>query len=118
MSLSVNAYHIDANGKWIDLETGPPEGPNYTLAGFESTRHTFYGSEKSIQLGLTILPGLANGDIYAKGEKQIAALNAEVKVLLENLDPSDDYWQFRLGNIIRAIEAAKPYGDAGMVVVW
>ena len=115
MSLLVNAYRIDANGRWIDL---PADQNNYDLAGFESTRRTFYGSEKSIQLGLKILPELAHNDIYAKGEEQLDALGAEVSVLRNSLDPSDDHWHFRLGNILRAIQLAKPYGDAGMVVIW
>jgi hypothetical protein len=33
------------------------------------------------------------------------------------LGPEDDYWRFRLGNILQAVGAAEAFGDDGMVTI-
>jgi hypothetical protein len=115
MTLTVTAEHL-VNRSWRILKL-PEIGGTPTLAGFESTRYTFYGSEESKSLGLTILPTLAHTDIYAEGLDQLNALEAEVRILFDKFGPSESYWHFRLGNILRAIEAAKQYGELGRVVI-
>ena len=117
MTLMVCAYRL-AKGEWIDLDVPSPLGGEPTLAGLEATRFNFYGSDKAKRLGLKILPQLATNNIYAEGMEELDALRAEVKILFDNLDSSDDYWPFRLGNILRAIECAKQYGDAGRVFIF
>lgn len=116
MSLTVCAFRV-IDDEWIDLKL-PEVGGTSWLAGHEVKRWEFYGSEKSKSLGLMMLPSLAYGDIYAKGPKQLSALEAEVQILFDKFGQTDDYWHFRLGNILRAIEVAKPYGEQGMVVIW
>jgi len=116
MTLMVCAYRL-ANGEWIDLDIPCPSGGEPTLAGFEATRFNFYGSDKAKRLGLTILPQLARGNICAEGTDELYALRAEVQILFDSLDPSDDYWPFRLGNILMTIETANKYGNAGRVTI-
>ena len=117
MTLMVCAHRL-ANGEWIDLDVPCPSGGEPTLAGFEATRFNFYGSDKANGLGLKILPQLAKDNIYAEGIEELDALQAEVQILFDSLDSSDDYWPFRLGNILRAIDCAKQYGDCGRVIIF
>ena len=88
--------------------------------GHEIKRQTFYGSEETKKLGLKILPTLADTDIYTEGFDQLETLEAEVKILLNSVDSTDDdryYWPARFGYLLRVIEAAKQYGDGGRVVI-
>jgi hypothetical protein len=66
---------------------------------------------------LTILPGLENTDVWARG-RELTALKHEVERLVAALAPDDEeYWGFRLGNILQAIQAASTYGENGLVVI-
>lgn len=115
MSLWVDAERFIDN-EWMVLEL-PSTGGTPNLAGLERMRHDFYGSEESKSLGLKILPTLVDNDICAEGLEQLNALEAEVRILFDKFAPTDSHWHFRLGNILRAIEVAKPYGELGRVTI-
>lgn len=117
MTLSVKAYIRDRDGQVVYLPI-PSSGGNPHLAGFESTRYTFYGSKEAKKLDLSILPLLAEQyGVHIEGKK-LDQLKEEVETLLKNLPVSDDYWPFRLNNILRAIEVAKAHAPDGCVVIW
>ena len=105
MSLIVLAQKILPDGSTEDLV---PTAPHNDLAGFESTRVSFYGSEHARKLGLVLLPMLAQQDIHASGA-DLAILERETRLLLDNLEATTDhgYWSFRLNNILEAIRLAK-----------
>ena len=114
MTLTVTAYHAteDADGERLEEIACPSD-----LAGFESTRRTFYAGPTARRLGLTLLPQLAASDLWARGD-ELTALRAEVVAMLNNLPTDGDpYWPFRLNNILQAIEAASAFGPEGLVVI-
>ena len=110
MSLLVSAYRRlpDGHLEWIDM----PE-PGAELAGFESTRKTFWGSTMAQRLGLRLVTELEHHDVYAEGDA-LAVLEHEIDILMKNLHlfpAHDGYWQQRLGNVKRAIEVARAISD-------
>ena len=117
MTLKVHAYVRDSDGGMEFLPVPSSEGAP-ELAGFESTRYTFYGSEEAKKLGLKILPTLAEVyGVHIEGET-LNELKKEVEILLKCLSAVDEYWPFRLNNILRAIEVAKAHAPDGCVVIW
>ena len=105
MTLSVNAYYLDKEGNEIDIPFLPESNAN-ELAGVETSRKEFYGSEISKSLGLKILTRLKEQPFIAVERRNIDDLESEVKLLLDNLDKFSDngYWAFRLNNILCAIQ--------------
>lgn len=95
-----------------------PSEPHNDLAGFESGRRSFYGSDQVRALGLVFLPTLAHQDIYASDE-DLAVLEYEARLLLESLHLLGDaeYWRFRLSNILEAVRLAKAVSN-GLGVVY
>src|SRR5262245_34772408 len=82
MSLVVLAYSRDANtGATIDIESAPPHNQ---LAGFESWRERVWGAEVVKGLGLTLIPSLALGDIYAE-RADLDLLASEIETLTEHV---------------------------------
>jgi hypothetical protein len=117
MTLTVHAYVRDSDGEMEFLPVPSSEGAP-ELAGIESTRYTFYGSVEARKLGLTILPMLAEVyGVHIEGEN-LNELQNEVETLLKSLSAPDEYWPFRLNNILRAIEVAKAHAPDGCVVIW
>jgi hypothetical protein len=118
MTLSVEAFYIDDDVQHIDIELPSDSSCNH-LAGIESSRRTFYGSELAISLGLSLLPQLAESSMLEVTGETVEVLEAEVRLLLANLDGFNDdgYWLFRLNNILAMIELAKPFGDKGVVSI-
>lgn len=125
MTLSISAYYRDKE-KTVQLldQLGAPE----TLAGFESYRDDFYGSEVLQSYGCKILPKLAEGDIYAEGP-ELDILEREVRMLLDKLPAltaalgasdkeAQDHYGFRLNNILKAVEKARkhPSGQGGVYI--
>lgn len=116
MSLSVWTYVYAENGerKYLETERGKD------LAGFESWRNTFYGSDFVKNLNLRKLYSLKEGDLWVEG-KELIELETEVKTFLQNLDKfvkrADDKsgFEFRLQNILDAVKKAKETGG-GVVV--
>lgn len=112
MTLCVDAYTRDENGKAIALPL------QSDLAGFESTRQTFYGGERAIAAGLVLLPTLANQSQVDVSGPELLILRKEVELLKAGLSVEEmAYWNFRLNNILAAIDAALPYGDKGFVSI-
>lgn len=114
VTLSVYAKEKLPDGTTVELV---PTEPHNELAGFESTRWSFYGSEYTRSLGLVLLPTLAHANIHASGD-ELDVLEREVRILLDHLDFVEDrtYWSFRLNNILEAVRRAKAVLDGRGVV--
>lgn len=119
-----------------DGDTGAfetPMPPYSELAGFESWRWTVWGSAPVRRLGLTILPSLADGDVYASGvrldelEAEVRQLERVLRAVVDELEASgvhivanaDPYETVRerLANIAAAIRLARAL-PGGEVVIW
>jgi hypothetical protein len=119
MSLSVHAYVRNGSGK---MEILAPEDHSQTLAGFETYRKTFYGGQVARSLGLRLLSSLAEADLYCEGE-ELLNLRHEASVVLRNINvlaeeagAESESMQFRVRNILAAIERAQ--SAQGGVVIW
>ena len=126
MTLTVSVYRKTASGELHDVELQPgPAGGEPSLFGFERCRTTLWGASFTRDLGLALLPGLAEGNIYATGEA-LPRLRQEAEFLLQRraeLEHAtgyrEDYIEFRLGNLLRAIAQAEAIeGGEGWVYVW
>ncbi|QEH35592.1 hypothetical protein OJF2_41450 [Aquisphaera giovannonii] len=119
MSLLVNAYVRDPRGEMSFIE---PDEPAQELAGFEPYRRSLYGGRAAASLGLRLLPGLVEGDVYAEGE-DLARLRFEAEKALLNIDlfeaesgaPAEQL-RPRFQNILMAVGRAEQVG--GEVVIW
>ena len=119
MSLLVNVYVRDENGQMSFIE---PEHPSQELVGFESYRQVLYGSHAAISLGLTLLPSLATGDVYAQGD-DLAHLRSDAERALSNIELFEseagveaERLRPRFENILRAVGMAEGVGGGG--VIW
>lgn len=119
MTLLVNVYVMDEAGEMVEQE---PKKASEEMAGFEVYRTTFYGSDLAKRLGLTLLPTLVVGNIYAEG-KQINQLKAEAEVMLreaaafaEQVGRDADHVEFYADNIRKACIRARKM--QGRVVIW
>lgn len=106
MSLIVSAYKRlpDGSVEWLDVADHSND-----LAGFESSRRTFWGSDTVKALGLSLLPTLASSDIWAEGA-DLVLLESEIDTLSSHLDlfpDQQEYWRVRLANVKTAIQSAK-----------
>jgi hypothetical protein len=117
MSLIVSPYKRlpDGSTEWLNVANHSAE-----LAGFESTRQTFWGSATTKALGLSLLSTLASGDIWAEGA-DLDLLEAEIATLSRHLDLFPDqqaYWRVRLANVITAIQIARdlPAAQGGVYI--
>ncbi|HEX8614427.1 MAG TPA: hypothetical protein VF800_24375 [Telluria sp.] len=112
MTLGIDASYIDEHGKEVALPLSS------AIGGVESTRHSFYAGEKAIAAGLVLFPMLASDMLIDVRGAELATLKREAQVMLGLLEDNEKaYWQFRLGNILEAIELAMPYGEAGIVTI-
>ena len=90
VSLSVDVYTKAADGEMEVLEI--PEGSR-DLAGFESWRHSVWGSDRVRVLGAEFFPVLATQDLYVEpGEverfqRECALLRANLEIVAEGIDP-------------------------------
>jgi hypothetical protein len=85
------------------------------LAGREEARTTFYAGPTARRLGLQLLPQLVTANVWARGD-ELDVLRAEVTKLLANLSETErPYRDFRLNNIIQAIDAASIHGEDGLI---
>jgi hypothetical protein len=116
MTLLVNVYRYEESGEMIILE---PNNHSEELAGFESYRNTFYGSQVAKSLGLQLLPTLANTNLYVESQDLIN-LQLEAELILQNMflfiGIDAETIQFRIHNILKAIAQAREIG--GGVVIW
>lgn len=125
MSLLVSIYRRTPAGtlEEVALQAGPGGDPS--LFGFERCRTTLWGAPLARELGLTLLPTLAAGDIRATGEdlrrlREEAALLLQRRAELSRATGYDgEFITFRLENLLRAIAQAEAVeGGAGWVYVW
>jgi hypothetical protein len=117
MSLLVSPYKRRSDGtiEWLDLSA-----PGSDLAGVESSRQSFWGSPEARALGLTLLPQLAQGDIWVEGS-DLTTLEHEITLLMASLDRfagQESYWYPRLANVQAAVAIAKdvPEGQGGVYI--
>ena len=119
MSLIVNVYQRGEDGAIILLDS-----PNHSeeLAGVEVCRQQLWGAASTRSLGLTLLPSLAESDLYAEGD-DLTQLGQEAQTILENVaflaretGYGDEYIAFRTRNILSAVERAKQVAQGGVVV--
>lgn len=92
------------------------------LAGFERCRRDLWGHEFVRGLGVTLLPRLAEGDIYAEGE-DIGRLESDTQCLLTHVTSVSEATRYtaefitqRCQNILGAVRRAREVG--GGVVIW
>ena len=118
MSLSVNAYTRRPDGGMEIVSVDSSE----ELAGFERCRRELWGHEFVRGLGLTLLPTLAEGDIYAEGEA-VGRLERDTQCLLTHVTSvaaatryTTEFITQRCQNILGAISRAREIG--GGVVIW
>jgi len=117
MSLIVYAYRRDPEtGKMLDLEVAPVL-PCNELAGFESWRHEVWGASVVRDLGLKLIPSLANEDLYAEGS-DLDQLDTELERLIENLSTvaattniDAGSLRFRIDNMREAVRLARQAGN-------
>lgn len=118
MTLMVLAKRRMSDATCVNIPLDPTREGDSTMAGFESTRRNFYSAERAIRLNLKLFPELANSDLWVEGA-HLADLRAETMLLLQNLEPDEtQYWEYRLGNILNAIERASVFGDDGVVYIF
>ena len=104
MTLSVIAYLPNDDGSTIDLiEIGSPE----SMAGPESFRNSFYGSAEMRSLGATLLPVLAQSDLWVEAD-ELGQLEKEVQAALIHFQTHDhsETYTHRLQNVLAAIDLA------------
>jgi hypothetical protein len=119
MSLIVGTFRRDPQTGRIDEDRAESNG--HQLAGFESWRHTVWGSEAARRRGATFLPQLASGDLYVD-RPELALFAKECRRLLDDVDgfaaevgANPDDLAFRLKNFLRAVTRAAP--QVGGVVI-
>ena len=116
MSLAVSLLKPTPNG---DLEVVEPDGVGADLAGFESWRTELYGATAARELGLVLLPQLAQADLQCTSREELQTLRSECLTILENLErfskPAEDVKR-RVGNILRAVERA--LNESWGVIIW
>jgi hypothetical protein len=81
MSIVIRVDYRDANGEWQPIELDA-EGH---LAGHEVARVQLWGAPIMRQLGLTLLPQLANGQPLSIEGEPLAQLETEARVVLANV---------------------------------
>ena len=119
MTLLVNTFIRTSAG---DMDIVEPDSHADELAGFESYRHTLYGSRAALALGFQLLPKLKTEDIYAEGV-DLERLQTETELALANIELFEDEsggsaetLRFRFENILKAVRQARRIG--GGVVLW
>ncbi|NHZ89815.1 hypothetical protein F2P45_12445 [Massilia sp. CCM 8733] len=87
MTLSVTAQYIDQDGKWNDLPL------TSWVAGVETTRQSFYGSDVAIGAGLVLLPRLLDENTVDVSGAELADLKREVLIMWDLVEEEErDYW--------------------------
>lgn len=120
MTLVVNSFVRDpATGEVVSL---PWPAAGEELAGVEACRRTLWGSRAARELGLVLLPTLADHDLYVESD-ELDRLEREVQLVLGHLDElaratgyTDEYIEHRAANILRAIGVAREHAHGGVVI--
>jgi hypothetical protein len=100
----------------LDLDPGSVQND---LGGFESWRDEVYAGPEARELGLLLLPQLAERDLFAEGEA-LEALTRETEALLEQSEAIEGRLGgsvngsvgFRLRNVLAAIGRARAASGA------
>ena len=106
MTLSVSAYSRGADGGFVEIALASD------LAGFESTRRSFFGTQWARALGLRLLPYLGQqSELWVEGDllRELAEEAAALRAAVRGRD-DEEYWVSRLANIATAIALAGPAG--------
>lgn len=113
MTLSVSAGYETTEGVDVRIPLASD------LAGFESARHNYYGSPRSRELGLELLPQLVDLMWLEVRGPELEQLKLEIAILLaqEPAGECGDFWRFRLENLRRAVDLAQAHGDTGYVLI-
>lgn len=110
MTLRIDASCIDKDGNRNNIDLGL----GGHLMGFESYRQTFWGSPFMIDMGLKILPSLAQKAIIFVKDDELDILREEAITIQQNLDfvlknvhNDEQFVMHRTDNIINAVDIAK-----------
>lgn len=79
----MQAFAVDVFGE-IDLLPDDPDVPE--LAGFENWRTEVWGSAVVRELGATIFPRLASGDLYVMPGRELNDFRRECRLIREHLE--------------------------------
>jgi hypothetical protein len=110
MTLMVYPFRRGSDGELIRLEVSREHND---LAGFEVCRTTLWGSEAARALGLTLLPSLADTDVYAEEEDlnrleiELATLRNALALVVERTGYREDFIRQRVDNIAEAVAVAR-----------
>ena len=111
MTLSINVYKKDTDGNLQRIKFEPE---NHHLGGFELSRHEFWGHPIMMDLGLKILPQLADGAyLQIEGNKldileyETIVIRKNTAVLVEITNYNEDFVTFHTDNILFAIGKAR-----------
>ncbi len=118
MTLSVAAYRQTQDGRVGErIPVDAASGCN-DLIGVEVCRTLLWGSGIMRSIGCTMLPSLAEGDIWATGD-ELKSLEHEAHTIIQNLGRvcreagfDEGSIRFRLGNLLAAVRAAAEHGGA------
>ena len=121
MTLSVDVWVVDeTEPDKIRVLAVPPDASD--SAGVETTRTELWGSPAVRSLGASLLPRLAEGDLWVSNA-QVEAFAAECALVLANRTAiasasgyGEEYIEFRLTNMVDA--ARRALDVHGGVVVW
>ena len=112
MTLIVSAYVRVDNEKITEISL------DSDLAGFESTRNSFYGNPE-FREKIPLLSQLKDVSMIEVSGRDLYMLIQEVNFLLNSLPNGEDgdYWRFRLRNILNAINSVLEFGENGCVSI-
>lgn len=112
MTVTVSVYTKEGLGKIVELPL------HSEVAGFDSARSSFYGSERAIGGGLRLLPMLRDEVVLEVCGDELQTLKREVEFLRAGLSGEEaKYWEIRLDNISEAIEVAANHGQGACVSI-
>lgn len=126
MTLAVLAYAIDQTSEQVIFWPDDSDKPRNHLFGFEVCRCDLWGAPIMLSLGLTILPRLADTDLFCENESLID-LSDETRIILNNVEIISQnthydfkFIEFRVLNLIHAIGKAKSlanqYARVGVLI--
>jgi hypothetical protein len=117
MTLIVFAYKRNPMTQAVEGIEEKPAYPRNDMAGFEIWRKDVWGSDVIRDLGLTLIPTLAQYDIYADGpevdqlEAELGTMVHRIKEIADKLGIEEDTLLFRIDNMREAVRLARRVKD-------